>query len=271
VRVIETASVSDSRSEGPVSIVTVSFNTVELTALLLWSLYRVLDDDVDVLVVENGSSDGSAELLAEAADAGLCGLLTNDENIHHGPALNQAMRALVARETPPRRVWILDSDVVISRGDALGGALDVAARHDAAIVGERHWDQWHEVHRFELYSLLIDPAQVWHPEGPEFRDDGDPSFDLLEASHRAGQVAEDFPFAADGYVIHRGRASLAGVVASDDRSHPLYEWALTHHEPHFGLVAGARERYESLQARFRSEVRDLSGASLIAACQTPLS
>lgn len=260
---------STARGDAQVSVVTVSFNTVELTALLLWSLHRVLEDDVDVLVVDNGSTDGSAQLLAEAADAGLCHLLLNDVNIHHGPALNQAMDTVLEQEAAPHHVWILDSDVVICRAEALRDALAVAARDDAAIVGERHWDQWKRMHRFELYSLLLDLAQVWRPGVAGFQDDGDPSFDLLEASHRAGQVAADFPFAAEGYLVHRGRASLAGVVASHDRSHPLYEWALEHHEPHFGGIPGAQERYESLHTRFRSEVGDLSGASLIAACQPP--
>jgi glycosyltransferase involved in cell wall biosynthesis len=270
-RAVETLSVSSTTRMERVCVVTVSFNTLELTSLLLWSLHRVLEDEVDVLVVENGSTDGSAELLAEAADAGLCRSLSNAANIHHGPALNQAMDAVVEQEAPPRHVWILDSDVVICRGDALRDALAVVARDDAAIIGERHWDQWRRMHRFELYSLLVDPAQVWRPGGARFRDDGDPSFDLLEASHRAGQIAEDFPFAAGGYLVHRGRASLAGVLASDDRAHPLYEWALDHHEPHFGGLPGAKERYESLHSRFRSEVGDRRGESLIAACQAPSS
>lgn len=259
---------AEARSSGRVGVITVSFNTRELTALLLWSLHRVLEDAVDVLVVENGSTDGSAQLLAEVADSGLCRLLSNDENTHHGPALNQAMNAVIQQDVPPRHVWILDSDVVICRGDALRNALAVAARSEAAIVGERHWDQWRQMHRFELHSLLIDPAQVWRAGAAEFRDDGDPSFDLLEASHRAGQIAEDFPFAAEGYVVHRGRASLAGVVASNDRSHPLYEWALEHHEPHFGGILGAQDRYESLHARFCAEVGDLNSASLVTACQS---
>lgn len=258
---------SSSSSEGGVSVVTVSFNTIELTALLLWSLHRILDDHVEVLVVENGSSDGSRQLLEEASEAGLCRLFANDENTHHGPALNQAIGALVEQPTLPRYVWILDSDVVICRGDVLREALPVADRSGAAIVGERHWDQWKQVHRFELYSLLIDPAQVWRPGAPTFRDDGDPSFDLLVASQQAGQSAEDFAFAADGYLIHRGRASLAGVVVSDDRSHPLYEWAVDHHEPHFGGIHGARERYEKILTRFRAEVGLLDASSLIAACQ----
>ena len=200
--VIETVQVSQESRDRPVTVVTVSFNTIELTALLLWSLHQVLD-----------------------------------------------------------------SDVVVARGDVLRCALAVAARSEAAIVGERQWDRWREMHRFELYSLLIDPAQIWRPGAPTFSDDGDPSFEILQASQQAGQVAEDFPFAASGYLIHRGRASLAGVAASGDRSHPLYEWALEHHEPHFGGIPHAREKHEMLLTRFRNEVGDLNAASLITSCR----
>lgn len=71
------------------AVVAVSYNTRDLTALLLWSLYRVLEwRALDVLVVDNGSKDGSAELRAQSQDAGLCDLIANDANVSHGPALN---------------------------------------------------------------------------------------------------------------------------------------------------------------------------------------
>ena len=64
------------------AIVSVSYNTRELTALLIWSLHRVLDGDGPrPLIVDNGSVDGSLEMLRRASDSGLCELVENDTNL----------------------------------------------------------------------------------------------------------------------------------------------------------------------------------------------
>lgn len=113
-------------------------------------------------MVDNGSRDGSAELLAKIDAAGGCRLIANAGNTMHGPALTQAMSFLAAgRARLPRWVWVLDSDVVISRPDALEKAVDRAERAGAAIVGEPWWDPWHETDRFLAYALLLDPVRVW--------------------------------------------------------------------------------------------------------------
>lgn len=164
---------SETDPVGGVTVVSVSYNTKELTALLLWSLHRILaPSDVSVLVVDNASTDGSAELLRGARDAGLCTLIENDTNLGHGPGLNVAMSAMQANEAD--RVWILDSDCVVTRPDALREPL--SAYPGAAIVGEPHWDPWHEQERFELYSLLLDPAALREADAPPFCDDGDPAW-----------------------------------------------------------------------------------------------
>jgi len=251
-----------------VAVVTVSYNTKELTALLLWSLHRVLDwQALDVVVVDNGSSDGSSELLARAHDAGLCVLIANEANLHHGPALNQALSWLAARRPPSIQwVWVLDSDCVVARPDALRRALSVVEGPDPALVGETGWDQWNQCETLGLYSLLIRPARVWRPAMTPFSSGGNPSHEMLVSARAAGLVAKPFGFTADGYVIHRGRGSLAAVAAMEERSNPLYSWACDHHEPHFGAVPGAEARYSKLVAAFRSDVGTVSGSSLVAGC-----
>jgi hypothetical protein len=245
---------------GATTVVSVSWNTKELTALLLWSLHRILEpSDVSILVVDNASADGTAELLLDAQDAGLCSVLRNPTNVGHGPGLELALATDVARGAD--RVWILDSDCVVARPNALRAPIE--AHPDAAIIGEAHWDRWHGRDRHELYSLLVARAVLEHPDVAGFEAGGDPAWALLESAERAGLAASTFPFTADGYVVHLGRASLAAAVATNDTSNPLFPWATEHHEPHFGGVDGARARYVELTRQFADEVGpdlDLVGA-----------
>jgi len=72
-----------------VTVLTVSYGTRELTAFLLWSLRTIVSwPELEIVVVDNGSRDGSAQLLAEAERGGVCTLLANRGNRQHGPALN---------------------------------------------------------------------------------------------------------------------------------------------------------------------------------------
>jgi glycosyltransferase involved in cell wall biosynthesis len=145
-----------------VAVVSVSYNTRELTALLLWSLRRIVNwPGLEIVIVDNGSRDGSAELLAEAAQAGVCALVVNDVNRQHGPGLNQGISWLASRPGP------------------------------------------------------------------------------------------------------------AAVFAAADYSHPLYDWATGYHDPHFGEVPGADERYKALLRALREETGPLTGTSLAAACGYP--
>jgi glycosyltransferase involved in cell wall biosynthesis len=255
-------------SRDRVAVVSVSYNTRELTALLVWSLRRIVNwPGLQIVIVDNGSRDGSAELLAEAGQAGVCVALANDVNLGHGPGLNQGISWLASQPGPrPGWIWVLDSDVTAARPGALFAALAVAERERAALVGEPQWDPWHQAGRFGLYSLLLDPAQVWRNGIGPFTDGGDPSFDLLSSAERSGLRMAAFPFTAQGHVIHRGRGSLAAVFAAADHSHPLYEWATGHHHPHFGEVPGADRRYKALLQAFRKETGTLTAMSLAAAC-----
>jgi glycosyltransferase involved in cell wall biosynthesis len=248
-------------------VVTVSYNTRELTALLLWSLRRILAwESLEIVVVDNGSADGSAELLAKIDAVGGCRLIPNASNVMHGPALTQAMSFLASGGSElPRWVWVLDSDVVISRPDALQKAVERAEETGAAIVGESWWDPWHATDRFLAYSLLIDPVRVWREGIEPFADGGDPAFGLLQSAKAQGETLSEFPFVRDRYVIHRGRSSLLAVWESGDTTHPSYEWAHDHHEPHFGLAEGADAMHDELMRAFRADVGSLDDQKAVEA------
>ena len=250
---------------GRVAAVTVSYNTRELTALLLWSLRRILRwESLEAVVVDNGSADGSAELLAKIDAAGGCRLIANPGNAMHGPALNQAMSFLAARGSGlPRWVWVLDSDVVISKPDALEKAVRRAEETGASVVGESWWDAWDKKYSFLAYSLLIDPVRVWRDGIEPFADGGDPAGDLLTSARARGATLAEFSFARDRYLIHRGRSSLFSVWESGDTTHPSYDWALDHHDPHFALIEGAATRHDELMRAFRAEVGPLDDRAAV--------
>jgi GT2 family glycosyltransferase len=147
----------------------VSYNTRELTAFLLWSLRTIVSwPELEIVVVDNGTRDGSAQLLAEAERGGVCTLLANHGNRHHGPGLNHGISHLASRPGPrPAWIWTLDSDVVAAQPDALSAAVTVAREHSAALVGEPQHDQWHPDGRFGQYSLLMDPAAIPSTSGPQ--------------------------------------------------------------------------------------------------------
>jgi len=61
-----------------VAVASVTYNTRAHLARLLFSLHRtVADDVVSVIIVDNGSTDGSVQLLEAAAEADLCGAIFN--------------------------------------------------------------------------------------------------------------------------------------------------------------------------------------------------
>lgn len=252
-----------------VTIGTVNFNTRDLVAFLLWSIYRYVRPEVaSMVVVDNGSTDGSLELLSACAEAGLCDLIANRVNRYHGPALNQVTSYLGQRRVDGEEVgwlWLLDSDCVIARADTIADVLAHARRTKALLVGEPRWDPWHDEERLATFSLLFDPAGVWRPPTPGFLDDGDPARAFELSCREQGLPIAPFPFTAAGHVIHRGRGTLANVRERADVSNRFYGWADDHHEAHYEGVSDAAGRYRSLWSEFVHAVGAVTPERLVAA------
>lgn len=98
------------RTDGLVSIAMVSFNALDKTRKCLEALRAAADPRIrtELIVVDNGSSDGSAEWLAQQPDVEL---IRNAENRGAPLARNQALERV-------RGEWIvvMDNDAIVSPG-----------------------------------------------------------------------------------------------------------------------------------------------------------
>lgn len=258
------------RAPATTAIVTVNHNTRDLIAQLIWTIYRALGPAgfAKILVVDNASTDGSREILQALADDGLIDLIASDRNIYHGPGLNAAFDHLVlARHnsgTPIDAVWVLDSDCVVLRPDALSLATRAMTETNAALVGQPVRDRWN-AGTFGLHSLLIDPAQVWRDPIAPFAEHGEPSRHLQESVRAAGLTMTPFPFTADGHIVHLGRGTLARVVAMEERENRYFAWAREHHAPHYAEEPGSDRAYAEIHAAFVRDVPVLDPGAVVAA------
>lgn len=240
----------ESPTSGRTVVVIVSFNTRELTRHTLWSLFSQLGRQVDeVVVVDNGSDDGSLEDLQSAADRGAITLAKNKGVPQHGPGINCALSMLAARPNSHEigRVWILDSDVVVLRPDTLQDALRAMESSGAAMVGERRLDG----DLLLLCSVVIDPAKVWIAQNPVFRWDGLPSDELQRDLQERGQKTAHFPFSEGRYLLHVGGGTLR--VLADRGASTGHQW-----DPTYSWLTDGEAVYAQELARFRADAGRLN-------------
>jgi glycosyltransferase involved in cell wall biosynthesis len=254
-----------------VSVVTVNYNTGPLVARLIFSVCRVLAPPAPatIVVVDNGSTDGSGSLLGPLADAGIVQVVDNVRRPYHGPGLNRGVSFLARAQRDGTidtdLVWALDSDVAVLRA-----AVAALRAGRAVMVGqEQPYDQARP--RLDRYahpaSLLFDPRVVWRHSVPAFLEDGAPAVMMQHVLRRRGRRVVDHPFFADGYLLHLGGGTLGTLVRDGLVDNRYHDWGLEHGVAHYhGNRDGA-----ALHARFESEftaaVPELTGDALVAACR----
>jgi N-acetylglucosaminyl-diphospho-decaprenol L-rhamnosyltransferase len=123
---------ADSPVQPDVTIAIVSFNTRELLAACLRSVFSTTNISFEVCVVDNGSADGSAEMVAR--DFTAARLIRSGGNIGFAAANNRALRAANGRY-----LLLLNPDTVVSPstiGDMVS-FMDQQQHWHVAICGPR--------------------------------------------------------------------------------------------------------------------------------------
>ena len=266
----------DCGAERNVAVVTVNWNTSGLLAGLVFSLCRVLGREKlsRIVVVDNGSSDGSRQLVGALADAGIVDAVWNTRQRYHGPGLNDGVEYLRRRQADAREprdhtgfIWTLDTDAAVLRADTLTDALAALSRSGAALCGEYQTGEMREGYA-HVSSLLFDPARIWRRGFTPFEEHGVPALALQRSMLRWGVGRLDFPFRSRGYVVHLGHGTLRMVAEVGDRSNRYFDWARDHRDPHYGDRRG-EWLYEEFLGAFRAEAGDLSPRSIVDACLRP--
>lgn len=199
-------------SPGPpvsVTAVIINFNTHELTRRAVLSLHQFYSD-LPVLVIDNGSRREEAEALIELEQRSLSPmmLLSNKNNIHHGPAMDQAIRRISSSYA-----LFLDSDCETTRGgfiEAMAGLLEERLQNYAAghriYINKRGFDVPGPEGAFEYirpYCMMI--KRRLYLELPPFRRHGAPCLENMRTAVERGHALIDFPVGA--YVRHEGRGT----------------------------------------------------------------
>jgi glycosyltransferase involved in cell wall biosynthesis len=262
------------------SVVVVSYNTAELLAHLLYSLHRVLQrGSVErIVVVENDSKDRTVELLSGLKRDGLVHVVPNRHLTYHGPGLNRGIAHLAdARrkgEIESDIIWILDSDALILRPDALEGGLGCLRGSGAGIAAERGPVETGLVPEGLPYimSMLLDARRVWQRGVRPFWEHGAPNVGFYLSVARRGLGVAEFPFFADNYVLHLGQGTIDALLQHTDTKNRYYSWAtrprtFTYHWQ--GNPDGAAI-YETFLTQFETDLAgELTAENLTRACLLP--
>ncbi len=260
-----------------VGIVIASYNTAEILAGCLFSIFRILGDPrvQRVVVVDNGSSDKSPEMLLAMQDAGLIEVIFNRGQRQHGPALNQGINHLCRKQlNHPEQsrcnlIWILDSDAWILRADTLTASIDHLFKVDAAMAGEFLPSHMHPEIPGYIHpcSMLMNPAHIWRHPYPPFDRSGSPGLRMQKALVARGAKRLNFPFMANQYVLHLGRSTLNMLRQNNEQNHNLYEWSLSSFIPHYHGNKKGEAWHRSFLAQFQAELGGGGLRNLASICQ----
>lgn len=201
-----------------VLITIVNYNTEELLAHLLFSLFRIVGHGplrrCDIYVVDNNSSDNSVSIIKALEAKGLIKGIYNKKQRYHGPGLNQGLR--IALKQNYDIFWAIDSDVVILRPRIIRDALNQFNRRGVDLLAQ--FNNASEGH-VSCMLLRVDVARQLRAC---FCHGGNPSRYLEKQYRHAKAIVKNFPFRQSYYILHAGCGTRKIVKDTGDRTNAWF-------------------------------------------------
>jgi GT2 family glycosyltransferase len=198
-----------------VAVVIVSFNTRELLRECIETLYRgAADLSLQVIVVDNASGDGSADMVASAFPDIV--LIRSDKNLGFGPANNRGFD--VARA---RYVVLLNSDAFVDAESLPRAVARMEAEPDTGLAGGRlvgREGEWQPSAR--LFPSLVN--EFLTISGLSARFPGSRFFGRVDRTWADQDLDADVDWVPGAFTIIRSDA-LARVGVFDERFFLYYE------------------------------------------------
>ena len=130
-----------------IHVVVPVFNRLALTQALIDCLRRqALNHALRILIVNDGSTDGSADWLAAQSDVDV---LMGDGSLFWGGAVDLAVRHLQAKAAPEDWVLLMNNDTIVA-DDFVQRLLDAALTHAPAAVGSVIRDEADHAHLLSI-------------------------------------------------------------------------------------------------------------------------
>jgi hypothetical protein len=194
-----------------VTAIIINFQTPDLTRRAVMS-FRSLYPSLPLLLIDNGSVGDGAHLLRQiAGDAGgPTEILFNSANLHHGPAMDQALRHITTDYA-----LFLDSDCEVTAGgfvEQMVAALREADHHYAAgkkvFLNDRGFDvpSSTTAHPY-LRPICMMVKRPLYLGLPPFQKHGAPCLNNMIAATAAGFALVDIPI--EDHIRHEGRGTAA--------------------------------------------------------------
>jgi hypothetical protein len=175
-------------SDGRVAAVVLSWNGRDDTLACLASLEAVTYPELEVIVVDNGSSDGVAEAVAAAFPA--VEVIVSEHNLGFAGGSNRGIARALERDA--RYVLLLNNDVEVDPG-FLGALVDEARRRpDAAALSSKVLFR-HPADLIWFAGASFDPRRGYNGRLRGYRERDDGRFDEVVETDRAAGAAMLIP------------------------------------------------------------------------------